>query len=398
VEDTFDLGLSLLKSIQDCDILTIVGGVYVNFAAEEIINNDCIDIICIGEGEDALVELCKRLRENEDYSDIKNLWVKKNEKIIKNKLRELADVNKLPYVDFDMFEPSRLCRPMHGKLFRMLHVELDRGCPFSCTYCEAPSIRQLYKSHKIGSYYRAKTADRSIDELKFLVKKYKPDYINFNAESYLAKSYEEVKEFGEKYIKEIGLPFWCQSRPETITEEKIKLLREMNVADMQFGVECGNEEFRKTVLKRHGTNKQITEGLKIVEKYKIPYTVNNIVGFPGETRELIFDTIHLNRQINPKTMNCYMFTPYKGTPLYEYCIEKGYLDKNVKPHQLLDGAPMKYDTITREELLGLQRTFSIYAKFPENRFDEIKIAEKFDEEGNKMFTKLRGEFIEKIYS
>ena len=126
-------------------------------------------------------------------------------------------------------------------------------------------------------------------------------------------------------------------------------------------------------------------------------TVNNIIGFLGETRELIFDTINFNRLIKPKTINCYMFTPYRGTSLRKLCIEHGYLDPEASTLQLLDGADYKYDTITKKELYGLQRTFSLYARFPESEFCLIKKAEKFDKEGNEIFKNLSDLYYERFF-
>jgi hypothetical protein len=63
-------------------------------------------------------------------------------------------------------------------------------------------------------------------------------------------------------------------------------------------------------------------------------------------------------------------------------------------HQLLDSVPLKMASITYQELKGLQRTFPLYAKLPEDMFDQIMIAEKFDNEGNKMYEKLRKIFFE----
>lgn len=396
VEDTYCLALSLLESIKEFDIPVIAGGVFVTFSPDEVIANETIDMICVGEGEEALVELCQKMYRGEDYSTVKNLWLKKDGRIIKNPLRELIDINRLPFINYDIFEKKRLYRPMYGEIYTMLHVEMDRGCPYGCTYCEAPQLRKLFEDSGCGHYYRRKNIDRLMDELRYLVDKYNPDYINFNAESFLAKSVRELREFAEKY-KEIGLPFWCQSRPETVTEEKIRLLREMNCQNLQFGIEHGNEEFRKRVLNRQGSNEQMLKALKTVEKYKISYTVNNIIGFPGETRELIFDTISFNRQVNPTTINCYMLTPYRGTAIYKYCIENGYLNKESKVHQLLDGAEMNLGTITYQELKGLQRTFPLYVKMPEDEWDKIRIAERFDEEGNRMFEELRKVYYERYF-
>lgn len=396
VEDTFELGMSLLNAIKDYQAPVIAGGVFVTFSADDVIANENVDMVCIGEGEEALVELCEKMCRKEDYTSVQNLWVKRDGKVVKNPMRSLTDINTLPFINYDIFERKRLYRPMQGKIYTMIHVEIDRGCPYDCTYCEAPHLRRLFQKEGSGVYYRRKNVDRAIAEMKHLVEKYNPDYINFNAESFLAKPVSELKEFADRY-KEIGLPFWCQSRPETVTEEKIKILKEMNCQNMQFGIEHGNEEFRAKILNRQYSNKQMLEAFSIVEKFGIAYTVNNIIGFPDETRELVFDTIKVNRQINPSTMNVYFFTPYKGTRLYQYCVEKGYLDKGDKVHQLLDGVKLKMDTISYEELKGLQRTFPLYARLPEEMFDKILIAERFDEEGNKMFEELKSVYYEKYF-
>lgn len=399
VEDTFKLGMSLLAAIDDRNISVIAGGVFVNFFADQLIKDKKIDMLCLGEGEEALVELCQAMSEGRDYNHIKNIWIKqKDGSVIKNPLRPLMNLDALPYLDLDIFEPNRMCRPMQGRLFRMLHVELQRGCPYDCTYCEAPAIRKLYKVQTGSLYFRQKTNKRIISELKHLVNKHKPDYINFSAEAFLSISDKNLMELKEMYVKEINIPFWCQSRPETVTENKIKMLKDMGCSDMQFGIEHGNEEFRSKILNRHCSNKRMLDAFKIVEKYKIPYTVNNIIGFPGETRELIFDTINFNRLIKPKTINCYMFTPYRGTSLRKFCVDNGYLDPEASTLQLLDGAEYKYDTITKKELYGLQRTFSLYARFPESEFDQIKSAEGCTEEGNAIFKKLSDLYYARFFS
>ncbi|MBI2041581.1 MAG: B12-binding domain-containing radical SAM protein [Candidatus Nealsonbacteria bacterium] len=397
VEDTWKLAQSLLEKIKSFNIPVIAGGVFVTFSPEEVINHSAVNMICMGEGEEALVELCQKMSEGEDYSTVKNLWIKKDGKIIKNSLRPLVDVNKLPFLDYDIFGRQRLVRPMFGKVLALIHVEMGRGCPYQCTYCESSQLMRLFQEEGCGIYYRRKGTDRLIAELKYLVKKYNPDYINFNSETFLAKPVEELRELALRYQEEIKVPFWCQTRPETVTEEKIKILKQMGCNSMNFGIEHGNEEFRKRVLKRYGSNRQIVEALKIVDQYEIPYTINNIVGFPDETRDLIFDTIELNRQINSRTINCYIFAPYKGTDLYKYCIERGYFKEGDGVHHVLDGGRLRMNTVSYEELKGLQRTFLLYVRFPKSEWPEIKIAEKFDEEGNRIFEKYKKIYQEKYF-
>lgn len=80
VEDTFPLAKSLLESIKHFNVPTIAGGVFTSLAPEEVISY--VDIVCIGEGELALTELCDKMSSGRDYTDIPNLWVKGHEKII----------------------------------------------------------------------------------------------------------------------------------------------------------------------------------------------------------------------------------------------------------------------------------------------------------------------------
>jgi len=398
LEDTYEFGLKLLKSIDYLSIPTIAGGVYTCFAAEKLIANPSIDMICLGEGENALVELCEKIRNCEDYNKILNLWVKMSDgHIIKNAIREPVDLDKLPFIDFDVFDESRLYRPMYGKLKKMLHVESNRGCPYACTFCCAPGIRNYYSTYGY-KYFRKKTPARFIDELVFLKEKYHAEYLMFAAETFLAVSEEELEKFAELYFKKISLPFWLQTRPITINEKNIKILKQIDCRDISFGVEHGNEEFRRKMLNRNETNEQIINAIRLTEDNDIAYSINNMMGFPDETRELFFDTVELNRNFKQaKNHTCTIFAPYEGTQLKDVCLKKGYLTKNDKVIDVLHGAEYCYEAMSIEEIRGMQRCFPLYVRFSKDRYDEILIAENFDSKGEQMFEKLSKEYANEYF-
>jgi radical SAM superfamily enzyme YgiQ (UPF0313 family) len=78
VEDTVDFSRRLLKSIREyCNTPIIAGGVYIYFSPEEIINEKFIDMVCIGEGEKALVDICESIVNNKSIDNVPNIWVKK---------------------------------------------------------------------------------------------------------------------------------------------------------------------------------------------------------------------------------------------------------------------------------------------------------------------------------
>lgn len=385
VEDTYKIGISLLDSIKDLKIPTIAGGVHAILVPEEVISEDCVDMVCTGEGENALVELCGKMQKGLDYSGVHGIWVKKDGKIIKNPMARLADLNKLPFLDFGIYEDTRFYRPMQGKVYKMLPVETGRGCPFGCTYCAAPALREIYKAS--GKYFRKKKIEKVIDEIKFYKSEYGMNYVYFTAETFLSMNDEDFKKFVSLYGK-IKLPFWFQTRPETVREDRMKILEDINCDRISIGVESGNEKVRRRVLNRQISNEAIVKAFDILAKFSIPISVNNIIGFPDETRAEIFDTIDLNRAIKADTMSAFIFTPYRGTALRKYCVEKGYLAHDAYSADICKKSILTMPTMSDEEIRGLARAFPLYVKFPKKDFDLIRKTEKFDEEGNRVFKQL----------
>jgi radical SAM superfamily enzyme YgiQ (UPF0313 family) len=408
LSDTFEIGLEYAKIANSKNIPVFVGGIYPTFAPEKVISNKYVNFICMGEGEYAVLNFCKALANGDSIDNIKNFWIKKKDgTIIKNGLGPLVNMNELPYPDYTIFESERFYRPMQGKVLKILPIELHRGCPYTCAFCEDPSQNLLYKSQGIAkTYHRSKSPKRIIDELHYLIDKYGANYIYFNAETFFAMPNKDFVTLADMYSKEIKLPFWIQTRPETITEERIDLLKKMNVSNINVGIEHGNEKYRREMLKRSMSNKLIIDALKILDNANLSVTVNNIMGFPDETRDLIFDTINLNRSIKSATINAYLYNPYPGTALYEVCKEKGYLpkegdEKTIDTHLSTEAFPyfktiLNLPTISKLELCGLQKTFVLYSKLPRYEFDRIKIAEQHTNEGNKMFDMLSKEYKDVI--
>jgi radical SAM superfamily enzyme YgiQ (UPF0313 family) len=325
---------------------------------------------------------------------VPNLWCNKYKgKRLRNPLAKLVDINKLPFDDFSIFDKQRFLKPMWGKIISILPINLDRGCPYQCSFCNSPSISRKYKESGQIRYYRQKSIERLYQELKFQLNKYKNvEFLYFNSETLLARPLNKLQDFAKMY-SEFNLPFWCQTRFETVTDEKIKILKEMNCSQISVGLEHGNENFRKKVLKKTFSNQQVKNAFKIFNKHKIKITVNNMLGFPGETRKLIFDTINLNKEINPDSVNGFVVQPYTGTEIYNYCIEKGLLAKKIKLSKeagSIVGDPIAdLSKISRKSLMGFLRTFVLYVKMPKIYYPKIKIAENFSEEGNKSLEELR---------
>ncbi len=397
VETTFDLGVNLFKKIKDLKIPNIVGGVHAIMDPEGVIQNENVDMVCTGEGEELICELCERMLHGKGFEDVKGLWFKKHDRIIKNKRRtNLSDLDKIPYLDFSMFEKERFYKPMAGKIYKMVPIEISRGCYYNCYYCCDQALNREFS--KIGKWHRNKSIERIFDEINFYIDMYSVQYLYFVSETFLVMGQDRFYEFVERYRK-IKLPFWFNTRPETITEERVRLLEEIGCDRISIGVEHGNEEFRKRMLNRKYANEMVVKVIDILKSSKISLSLNNIIGFPDESRELIFDTINLIRRLKLRkkdSVSCFLLSPFKGTVLREICVQKGYIDKDVNVKDNNVDYILKNPILKKEEILGLMRTFTSYARLPEEYFPLIRKAEKFTEEGNASFEKVR-EIYSKMY-
>ena len=397
-EDMWLLGTRLLEEVEELisrhRIPVIAGGVFPTFAPEIVINHRLVDMVCIGEGENTMIDLCERLDKGQFYSDVTNLWIKqKNGEVIKNPISNPFDINDTPIIDIDLFEEQRLYRPMAGKWYKMMPVETIRGCPYKCAFCNSPDQITLYSDQTEKSFFRKKSINLVYQELKYFKNNYGVEYNYFWADTFLSWNNQEFDQFCEMY-SEIKLPFWMQTRPETLTDYKIKRLAEVGLHRISFGIEHGNEAFRKKLLKRDWKNGPIIEALKIPVKYGIAFSVNNITGFPTETRDLAMHTVELNRHIESQNQNLYSFVPFHGTPLRKKCEELGLVEPGTITKALTDKPMLVQEKYTPEEIEGLQKCFVFYVKMPKSRWKDIEKAEENTPEGNKIFAELKEEYAE----
>ena len=398
-ETTFLRGMKIIDETRDLGIKNLFGGVFPTFAPDLVMTYSNVDMICVGEGENAMIDLANTISNKDTPSNLTNLWIRqKDGSIQKNSISRPVSIDEIPAItDIELFGEERFYRPMGGKIRRLLPVETHRGCPFTCSFCNSPGQNRLYGDGdfvKGLSFFRKKDMNLVKTEIENHIKKYNVEYIYFWADTFLAWDQNEFDQFIEMYSK-IKLPFWCQTRIETIDQGKFEQLKEVGLDRVTFGLEHGNAKFRAEVVKREYTNDSAIRKIKIVEKLGITFSVNNIIGFPDETRELAFDTIELNRQFKSDNTSCSILVPFHGTELHDICVKKGYLDPNVicavsnSGESLLNMPQWDKKDITR-----LRDVFAMYIKFPKNRWPEIKEAETNLE----LRENLRSEFIKTYWS
>ena len=346
--------ISLAEKIKEQypDIPIIFGGVHPTIAPEETINNKNIDIVCIGDGEDALIELLDNLENNQKIIKIKNLWLKINKKIIKNPVRPLIkSTDNLPYPDRKLFDYERYLNSNGHDV----EVLASRGCPYNCSYCITSCLRSLYKDK--GTYSRTRSVENIIKEIKELTKEYKINRISFHDEMFTVNK-NWVREFAKKYSDNFSFPFMCNARVETLNEEVCDLLKKAGCSSLNVGIEAGNPKIRREVLNRRMSNEAIITGFKIAHEKGLRIYAYNMIGIPYETSDNIKETINLNRIVKPDDLQATIFQPYPGTKLYTLCKEKKWLKNDAQYPIAHRMEPItSYPHISSGELVRIQKYF-----------------------------------------
>lgn len=359
VDSTYPIACNLLDKIDTKNCHVIFGGIYPTFASDKVLENPKINSVCIGEGEEVLIELCQKLKNHISIDYIENLHINKGSYIQKNNARSLIDLNTIPYDDFSEFEEKRFLRPMQGLLKRMIPLVIDRGCPYNCTFCASSSLKERF-GHR---YYRIKNLNTMPDYLTYLKSTYKPEYIYFNSETFFARPEYHIEKFAELYEHYIHLPFCCMSRFETINERHVQILKEMGCDRISFGLEHGNEEYRSKMLNKKFTNKQIFDALKYCNNYGINISLFNMIGLPEETENLAIETINLNKEIRNKykkidiTHSISIFQPFRSSLLRQYCINKGYMTPDIEASSLISESILNMPKFSKERIFELTKDF-----------------------------------------
>ena len=336
----------------------IVGGLFPTTLPDFFINDPNVDLICIGEGEHAIVELADRIDRKEDYTTIANLIAKRDGAVVRNDLAKYYDWNPLIFQDWDIFDKRHLLKPFMGKMYRTGFFELSRGCPFNCAYCINKLNQEIFKG--LGRYNREKPIESAIQEMEHLKKRFSLELIFFNDENFLTMSKDRLIEFCDKYQSRINLPFFIMTRADSLLDEtKVKMLKDAGCVTIGIGVESGNEEMRKTLLNKKIPNSVYEQAFANCNKYDIRTTANIMIGLPFETEENIIESAEFCKKLKARSISLAIFAPYHGTKLREICVENGFMkDKIYEDIAIINHSVLNMPQLSKEKIEELYHLFN----------------------------------------
>lgn len=322
----------------------ICGGPHPTFMPGDVMAEPAVNMVCIGEGEYALLELLERMANGGDLSTIPNIWVKNDEgRVFKNEIGPLvADLDSLPFPDRDVIPYDSLLSESRTEPVFIT----SRGCPYNCRFCSNSAIKKLYRGK--GRYERQRSPENVIREISELRSRYEFNSMNFYDEAF-GFNRKWLTSFLDMYTAEFAYPFACFIRAETMDRERFRQMKKAGLSLIYLGVESGNDRIRREVMGRKVSNERIIQTCRDAQAEGIQVWTFNIVGVPGETVETIEDTMELNRIINPTFVSVSLYQPFPFTAIYDDCVEQG-LIKNSYSTSLYDNSILELPTIARPDL------------------------------------------------
>lgn len=237
----------------------------------------------------------------------------------------------------------------HGKVQYFI---ASRGCPFNCSYCYNEQWAKLHGKKRVRYRDPIDVAEE--------IKSVNPEFVHFQDDSFGIRQ-DWLESFVRAYP---GIPFHCNIRANTVTENMIKLLKQAGVYSVRFAYETANENLRNNVLNRGMSQVEVDRCVSLLRKYDIPFMVQNIIGIPDGS---IFDdlvTLDANMNWNPDYAWCSIYQPYPGTELAQRCIESGLYDGKFEElgPSFFDQSYLNFDDRYKEQLKVLQKSFGALVK------------------------------------
>ena len=321
--------IQIINRMKPLKIPVIFGGVYPTTCPEECIKHS--DIICRGEGEDAINEFAERLNMGLGYLDAKNFWFRNGNRSLRNGVRALiSDLDSLPFPDYDndeqfAWEPKKgfsklkyrhipgLNRPFGG--FIIFNI---RGCPYSCTYCVNEAIQELYDREVRIRRNSIPYIVRQLDYIFGLFPQI--ERVRIDDDTFFVRPFLELKQFASEYKARYNVPFECNADPKTISEDKLDILFEAGLRHIGMGIQSASKYINSEIFKRPFNEELFMKAAQLINKYapELQVSYDFIVLNPDERKQDIMDNIQLIKRL-PKpfrlSMNSMVYFP--GTAAFD---------------------------------------------------------------------------------
>lgn len=350
----------------------VFGGPYSTARYEKFLKDGNCDYCVLGEGEETFREFVEKFNSGQLLDGIEGLAYRKNKEVIFKHRKFIEDLDRLPYPAYDLVNIKEYLKNPNLYKTRSLILEnsmaiiTSRGCPFNCVFC---SIR-----NHMGQKWRHHSPEYVINHIKYIIENFgirnfhfEDDNISVNPERF-KKILDGIIPLKIKWDAPNGM------RADTLNYNILKKIKKSGNIGIQIAIESGNQRVLNDIIRKNTSLKKIEGIIKLCRQLKINIAAFYVVGFPGETKKEIKQTLDYAIDLLKEygVSPCvYVATPIFGTDLYNICKNKGYIKKEITEKDLstavaIDGNHLiSTEEFSKEDLDNLlhdykQKLYKVY--------------------------------------
>lgn len=340
---------SLLVRKCDPSVPILWGGVHPTLLPEQTLqNNDYIDAICVGEGEEVFTQWVQAIDKDAPWEDVPGItFRRKGECIAHRRLPPTVNPNEHVRPAYHLVDMKRY---VTTRLFgeRDFILMMSRGCPHQCTYCYETAFN-------INNQWRAVEPKLAVDEIEHVQKTYGVTAVTFMDDLFFAKKKWAEAMADEILHRKLNMTFRADIRVDYAVGFGVDYLKKMREAGFKYmfvGVESGSNRILK-FIKKQITRDKILESARVFHEAGVSPHCSFMAGYPTESMEEVLQTLSLMLEIteicpNATTSNLQIYAPYPGTELFTWCLEHGMK----MPQTIDDWASSSFNRVNEHVWIG----------------------------------------------
>jgi len=297
----------------------ILGGWHTSLLPDQTLATDCVDVVVVGQGEDALLEVVQHIEAGESLRGIPGVGYKEDGRIRFNPTRPLRPLKEMPpkayhLADFDAYE--RVC----GRRWAMYTSSL--ACPYNCGYCTNDGV--------YGRKWNALDPEQVVAETTDLVSRYRLELLWIVDDNFLIDR-ERALGIAEGLVRR-GVKFDWSIQASTnlvnrLSVEEWKLLKRSGLSQVSQGADTGSLKMMSLMNKDFQDLDCIYGAAEKLTAAGVRPSFNLIFGYPGEgekeRRESVALMMNICRRYPGAEFWTNIFTPYPGSPIMKRAFELG---------------------------------------------------------------------------
>jgi anaerobic magnesium-protoporphyrin IX monomethyl ester cyclase len=303
----------LAKLLRDDTHLLVAGGPLPTIFPEDYLKT--FDVVCLGEGEQTMLELAQAELKQRKLSNIKGICIRTSHEsstAAKSTTRTLArppirDLDSIPFPARDLFDNTEYKQYFRKRFGREeTSVITTRGCPFDCDFCSRPIF---------SNQFRARSANNVVDELE-QISGLGYDSVWFSDDCFTLIPGRVLEICREIKNRSLDLKWECLSRVDGFALDMAKEMKAAGCERVFFGIESGDDGILRQMNKRVDVD-QARKAVEAAVRAELKAAGFFIVGYPGENNSTILRTIRFATRLPLDYVSFSLPYPIPGTGLYD---------------------------------------------------------------------------------